>query len=1205
MNRGATALQQRWSAGLQGSASCDMAENLQIYLLGEFRLYRDGTLITHKDWHTRQARQLFKLLLTERGRTVSMRKLTALLWSDYADSAYKTLRSAVSALRSVLEPERDPQTPSRFVPRGHAGYTLIFPADSAVWIDVIEFERLLDQALAAPAVSGKERRKLLERALQLYSGDYLAQDEEASWARAERVRLRERYFTGVAALAEWQYEAGLYRDALEQCRQALEFDSCREPLYRLMMQCQAQMGDSVGALQTFEQCRQLLDEHLGADPSPQTLRLHTAILRGEFQVRAPHPHYPFPPYRSSLRLDAIPLDMIRFDAHTFPQEAARVDSELDPLEDTETFVGRKTELDQFMRQLADVRAQPLQHARTIALVGEAGIGKSFLLRLFLHHASSEEVAVMIVSCQAIEQQVAFAPLVAMVSAWLLEASEEQLQTLPLPALSPVATLVPELVRRLPGIAPLPPVAPEQAYSMLIGGLIDLFVALSRHHPLMLAWDDLQWADEATLLVINRLACLEQIALLQVLAYRPEDLSENRPLDSMLHYLRRNEHVQTLHLAPFSPEEVEEYLTLHNIALPLSPERLYRATQGNALFLVEAVRTLLEQKSETPQIQQADAGSFLLHSQQIRDVVLARVERLPACAVELLKIAAVIAHPFTLDLLRPQLSPDDYNALDILLVRRFLVEVSPEQEYRDYEVRLAFSHEMVGQVVYATCTSPQLAQLHGQVAANMVRRFAANTEMHAAEIAFHYRRSGPGAESQVLRYEVEAGDYARRTFSYRQALLHYDTALQLLPRLQCQQSEASIDIAEWAARAYHGRGLVCEALLDWEGVQESQRNLNEWAATNKNIVFASNSTRRMAGIRGLMGYLPEAATIGISVVQRLQADAETSYDIQNHTQKSLRTMLDMTRRWASLVTVGAPHLQHEQTSWDELAAAPFPPFYPASSPTIQDWQEIVEAMGVSQAALTLAEYGWVLLLQGLNIEAERCLKAALRAAEETDQVTYWILAAMHLSRVYHLYGRPEEGSFWFDRCLERSRQLSAEATWPMTWPLLNYAYYLISLNRLDEAEQVLKKLQAQLDQQQDFLAHRYSIQIGFGLIALSRSDFSQAEALLQGALNHRPNLYIEAYILAEQGLVHIARHQKRYHEAFRRLRAMLAFCGQRSLLQAYSYTVFTLARLALHTGQIQGIPNLLEQVSQLVDAAGYTDIHRQCRDLLARVTAASR
>src|SRR5713226_2940762 len=98
-----------------------MAEHLRVYLLGEFRCYRDGVLVSSRDWHTRQARQLFKLLLTERGHTVSVRKLMHLLWPEYGDSAYKTLRSAVSTLRTVLEPGRDPQAPARFVPRGRAG----------------------------------------------------------------------------------------------------------------------------------------------------------------------------------------------------------------------------------------------------------------------------------------------------------------------------------------------------------------------------------------------------------------------------------------------------------------------------------------------------------------------------------------------------------------------------------------------------------------------------------------------------------------------------------------------------------------------------------------------------------------------------------------------------------------------------------------------------------------------------------------------------------------------------------------------------------------------------------------------------------------------------------------------------------------------------------------------------------------------------
>src|SRR5205823_2212887 len=176
-----------------------------------------------------------------------------------------------------------PGDPFRFVPRSsEAGYTLTFPPGSTVWIDVNEFERLMDQALATQKVS--EGIQLVEAALSLYTGDFLIEDEEASWTQAERTRLRDRYFSGVSRLMEWRLEAGRYNDAITLGHKALDVDPCREPLYRLIMQCQAYLGDNAGALQTFEQCRQILDEQLGADPSPQSLQLHTAILQGTLRI---------------------------------------------------------------------------------------------------------------------------------------------------------------------------------------------------------------------------------------------------------------------------------------------------------------------------------------------------------------------------------------------------------------------------------------------------------------------------------------------------------------------------------------------------------------------------------------------------------------------------------------------------------------------------------------------------------------------------------------------------------------------------------------------------------------------------------------------------------------------------------------------------------------------------------------------------------
>src|SRR5579883_2013654 len=253
---------------------------LQVYLFGHFRLLRDGVEVSSRDWHTRQARQLFKVLLQERGRLVSARKLIDLLLPENVENAHKALRSAVSALRDALEPDREPWLSSRFVPRGQGGYALVFPPGCSAWIDVAEFEQLLNASLQG--VNSPETRALLERALRLYTGDYLAEDGETVWVLAERTRLRERYFAGVIRLMQWQAELNLYHEAIELGRRALAHDACRESLYRLIMQCQALAGDNAAALQTFEQSRRALDSHLGADPSPQTLALHMSILNGEF-----------------------------------------------------------------------------------------------------------------------------------------------------------------------------------------------------------------------------------------------------------------------------------------------------------------------------------------------------------------------------------------------------------------------------------------------------------------------------------------------------------------------------------------------------------------------------------------------------------------------------------------------------------------------------------------------------------------------------------------------------------------------------------------------------------------------------------------------------------------------------------------------------------------------------------------------------------
>lgn len=839
-----------------------MTAKLQIYLLGEFSLYRDGILVLPKDWHTSQACQLFKLLLTERGHIVSARKLADTLWPEYSEHAHKTLRSAMSALRTVLEPDREPQASSRFVPRGQAGYRLSLPSDCTIWIDTVAFEHLLERAYAEP--DRNTRRTLLAQALHLYTGDYLAEDEEARWAVFERNRLHECYLLGATTLMEWYIEERQYDDAIKVGRRALTIDMSREPLYRKIMQCQASNGDTAGALRTFEQCRQFLELHLGAAPSPQTLALHIAVLRGDVHELSSEQTQAKRQQEIHTRSPSLP--------HPEKQDSSTKRKHVDQAE--QHVVGRKAELQWLLQQLE--RRKLPSTTNMVAVVGEAGVGKSFLLRLFLQRTRVEGTTALSCACYALDQGIAFAPLLSMLRSWIHNCDAEELAELPAATLARVYPLLPELSVGRSDVETAQNFPSEQVYSLLVIGLVDVLLFVSQKHPLVLSLDDLHWADEATLLVLHRLIQLESVAdngtqgypLLVVVSYRPEDMSENQPLHAFLRYAGRERRIQTLPLARFNQEEVTEYLHLSHAAPPLSSVALYQATKGNAFFLTEVVRTLLEQQEPSDALSQPDTiTNALLHSQQIRDVVLARVARLPQEALELLEVAAVLGRPFPLALLQSSFVKDD-RMFDLLLLRHFLVEIASDTEYNVY---VSFFHEMVGHIIATTCSTVKKRRVHHEIAEALVNYYASQREVYAAEIAFHYQQGGQKL-LQALYYRVIAGDYARRTFSYRQAIVHYDAALSLLQHVtHFQHDEQGIESDEWSGKVYTGKMLAYEALLDWEGIQECHRYLFTHAVTSTDRALVETSIHRLAVTRSLMGHLLEAAHMGRAVVERVQGE----------------------------------------------------------------------------------------------------------------------------------------------------------------------------------------------------------------------------------------------------------------------------------------------------------------------------------------------
>jgi len=827
----------------------EAAHQIQIYTLGTLRVVRDGYTVAESDWQTRQARQLLKILITERPRPVSTDRLIDLLWPESASqAAATTLRSAINALRNVLEPERPNRAPARYIITQNPGYA--FHGQNEIWLDVEAFEEAL--ALAEKSSAGAEKMGHLQSAIALYGDDYLMSDPYGDWARNERERLRERYLTALLHLATLQAEQGDYTAAMATTRQVLTRDPVRESAYQALMRYQAEAGDSASALLTYERCRALLAEELGADPSPLTQAWHQRILNGEVgpnqaDLSAPAPTLASRPQSVSVTKSAL---------NALPQQV------LLPVLDEQTgaiFVGRTSE----MALVTDRLRVALQgNGGLLVLDGEAGVGKSRLAYHSLQWAAHQEATILSATCQPLEQQLPFAPLSAALGRYLQTLPDDLLHQLPTASLSHLAQLIPSVQDRLPELAAPyyvgaiqePATQNDDNRQRVIDSLIALLAVLAKARPLVLFLDDLQWADSDTLAVLSRLAPrLAQWPIFVLLAYRTDDLAENEELNTLLHTLRRTRSQVGLTVPRLGQADVERYIHQMTGQSPAVSDQLaaalYQTTQGNALFVTEALRDLQERSASQDAgwaalLQQwsteQQPAATLRRNQRVQEIILERIHRLPTGARDLLHLAAVIGRDFSLDLLEQTAPTDPMAALEILLHRRFLVERPND--------RLDFSHQLVRQVAYDTMFVLQRRRLHLRVADALAASPRASEI--PSEIAFHYRQAGASASLPLAQFSVLTGEWLLRAYGFRQAIEAFDEALTIL-------ETTPGETPDWVRRALEGRGLAYEALFDPVGVTESYRRLQQWARTQGNQQLLLTAHSRLTTMLSLLGQQRES------------------------------------------------------------------------------------------------------------------------------------------------------------------------------------------------------------------------------------------------------------------------------------------------------------------------------------------------------------
>ena len=802
---------------------------LKLFLLGAPRVERDGTPI---EVDTRKAIALLAYLAVTR-RAHSRDALAALLWPEHDQArARAVLRRTLSALNKALAGDYlDSDRETIGLRRDLA----VAAENSQIWVDADQFA----ERLATCRTHGHPPTEVCPRCLAplahaatLYRDDFMAgfslrdSPNFDDWQFFQAEGLRRDLASTLERLMRGHSGQGDFEPAIGHARRWLALDPLHEPAHRHLMELYAWAGQRAAALHQYRECVRILEQELGVAPLEETTRLYQAIKENQ---APPRPTTADDQAQYNSQSAALPA------AAAGPAVAAPIASE--PAQSAEyPLVGRAAE----WAALSDFYAGIGEHGRVIVLEGEGGIGKTRLAEEFMSHARDQGASAIATRCYEGESGLAYSPFVA---ALRQTRSAERLLSLPVHWLSEAARLLPDLATLRSDVPPAPPLDGPGAQSRFFEGVSQLLLgAVGNSHPGVLLFDDLQWADAASLDLLSYLVRrLRGQPVCLLLTWRSEQVATGNRLRRMLAGELRDGAAKILQLARLSRAAVQELVcsvAANRIGLPDDiDEQLQRETEGLPFFLVEYLNAIAaEGGSSGTQDWSLPTGA--------RDLLRARLAAVSETGWQLLTTAAAIGRSFDFDTLRAASGRGDEETVDALeaLIGQGLVVESQGSGVRGQGSEFNgktpdprslipvydFSHEKLRALVYEDTSLARRRLLHRRVAEALAGHGRGRQAVGAlaGQIAHHYRLAGQ--ESLAAEYFKLAGEHARTLYANTEALAHFRAALAL-----GHPAAAALYIAIGDLQTLtgdYGAALMsyetAAALCDPDGLAEVERKLGQ-------------------------------------------------------------------------------------------------------------------------------------------------------------------------------------------------------------------------------------------------------------------------------------------------------------------------------------------------------------------------------------------
>jgi DNA-binding CsgD family transcriptional regulator len=482
------------------------------------------------------------------------------------------------------------------------------------------------------------------------------------------------------------------------------------------------------------------------------------------------------------------------------------------------------------RELSALRAllpRAVGEGRRVALVaGEAGSGKSRLVRELAHELSREDAVVLYGACDAVVRT-PYGPFVTALDHLVRTTDPETVR-------HDLGSAGGELVRLLPelplAVGELPRAVSADADTerhRLHSAVTDLLTTTSARMPVLLVLEDVHWADAPTLLLVRHLVRAGASArMLLVATFRDAEAEMSQDLSESLVDVHRTEGVIRLRLGGLSGEEVAEFVRLAS-GVDAGAEvtaAIGSLTEGNAFLVTELWRELVESDAVevgATSVRLARPMGELGTPETVREVVSLRLSRLAPPTNLVLEIGAVAGAEFELDTLRRAAGLDEGALLDAVddSVRNGLVAETPS-------LRLAyrFTHELVRRAVMDRLSAARRAEIHLWVATALEERTTGDESgARLSALAHHHAAAAPlGDRTRAIETNLLAARAAAEALAFDEATERLQTALELGIDDARLRADATLELGH----ASHKAGRAGDALEAFTRTADLARALGD-------------------------------------------------------------------------------------------------------------------------------------------------------------------------------------------------------------------------------------------------------------------------------------------------------------------------------------------------------------------------------------------